>query len=217
MSPAAIAGFQMKKLYRSRTAISRKPLPLFALAAHRSAASRIALFLTIPLRAAVCSLNLIGESNSIAMNRILLSLFCSAAMAAAQSGLAQQTNNINNRYGPPTFTGGTVQTPSESFALYHQQTANLLRTTRPASTPIASVYPNPSPDMTTVVLTNNTLEPVTITLINMNGVLMRTYRYGAGYGSFSIDVSSLPNGMYALQVQERGRQPQSIQFLKAGD
>jgi hypothetical protein len=138
-------------------------------------------------------------------------------MAAAGSSYAQETDNINNRYGPPTFTGGTVQTPAESFALYQQQTANLLRTTQPATTPISTVYPNPSANYTTVVLTANTTEPVTVSLINMNGVLMRSYEYSAGYGSFGIDVSNLPPGLYALQVQERGRQAQSIQFLKAED
>jgi hypothetical protein len=48
----------------------------------------------------------------------------------------------------------------------------------------------------------------------MNGVVVRSYEYNAGSGRFDIDISSLPDGVYAVQVQERGKTAQSIQLSK---
>jgi hypothetical protein len=48
----------------------------------------------------------------------------------------------------------------------------------------------------------------------MNGVLVRSYEYSAGTSRFDIDVSSLPDGIYALQIQERGKEAQSVQLSK---
>jgi hypothetical protein len=148
------------------------------------------------------------------MKRILQYFAFSAAFLAAGTTYAQETDNINNRYGPPNFTGGTVETPSETFALYHQQTAALHRTYRINTVPIDVVYPNPASTYARIVLAGNTTEPVTVSVINMNGVLVRSYEYSAGAGRFDIDISSLPDGLYALQVQERGKEAQSIQLSK---
>jgi hypothetical protein len=127
---------------------------------------------------------------------------------------AQETDNINNRYGPPTYTGGTVATPSESFAIYQQQTANQRRVNQRATVPIMEVYPNPTATYTRIFLMDNTTEPVTVSVINMNGVVVRSYEYSAGSGRFDIDISSLADGIYALQVQEKGKTAQSVQLFK---
>jgi hypothetical protein len=62
------------------------------------------------------------------------------------------------------------------------------------------------------MLDGATTEPVTVSVINMNGVLVRSYEYAAGSGAFAIDVSSLPDGIYALQVQEYRKEAQSVQL-----
>lgn len=135
-------------------------------------------------------------------------------LCCSTAAFAQETDNINNRYGPPTYTGGTVATPSESYAIYQQQTANLRRVSQSGTVPIMEVYPNPTATYTRIFLTDNTTEPVTVSVINMNGVIVRSYEYSAGSGRFDIDVSSLPDGVYALQVQERGKTAQSVQLSK---
>jgi hypothetical protein len=124
-----------------------------------------------------------------------------AALLSTGSAYAQETDNINNRYGPPNFTGGTVASPSETFALYNQQTSALHRTYRSTTVPILEMYPNPTATYTRILLSGATTEPVTVSVVNMNGVLVRSYEYSAGSGRFDIDVSSLAPGIYAVQVQ----------------
>lgn len=145
------------------------------------------------------------------MKRMLQLIGCSALMLMAASTVAQE--NTNNRNGPPNFTGGTTPSTSENYALYNQGTVNLGSQQR-VSTPILEVYPNPTATYTRVILDGVTSAVTTVSVVNMNGVLVRSYEYGAGSGRFDIDVSSLPDGIYALQVQERGKEAQSVQLLK---
>ena len=146
------------------------------------------------------------------MKRYLL--YTAALALLSFSASAQETDNINNRYGPPNFTGGSVPSPSETYAVYQQQRANLSRTTQRNTAPILEVFPNPTATYTRIVLAESTTEPVTVSVINLNGVLVRSYQYSAGSGRFDIDVSSLPDGLYALQVQERGKEAHSVQLSK---
>jgi hypothetical protein len=147
------------------------------------------------------------------MKRILQLIGCAAGLMIATQVGAQETDNINNRYGPPNYTGGTVASPSENYSLYQHATVNRAKIYR-QSVGILEVYPNPAATYTRIVLDNYTTEPTTLSIINMNGVLVRSYEYGAGSGRFDIDVSSLPDGIYALQVQERGKEAQTIQLSK---
>jgi len=133
-------------------------------------------------------------------------------LSAAGAG-AQDHQNVNNKYGPPNYTGGTVASPSETFAVYNQQSANE-RAIDPHTMSIVEVYPNPTATYTRITLAGNTTEPVTVSIINMNGTLVRSYEYAAGSGKFYIDVSSVPDGLYALQVQEHGKEAQSVQLSK---
>ena len=148
------------------------------------------------------------------MKRILQLIGCAAGLMMTTSASAQQEHrNINNQYGPPNYTGGTVASPSETFALYNQTVANRSKIYR-RSPAILEMYPNPAATYTRVVLDAYTTEPVTLSIVNMNGVLVRSYEYSAGASRFDIDVSSLPDGIYALQIQERGKEAQSVQLSK---
>ncbi len=148
------------------------------------------------------------------MKRLIQWIGCSALLLTAVGAGAQEHQNINNRYGPPNYTGGTVASPSETFAVYNQQSADARAVYR-NTVSILEVYPNPTATYARITLDGNTSEPVTVSVINMNGVLVRSYEYAAGSGRFDIDVSSIPDGLYALQVQERGKEAQSVQLSKS--
>lgn len=122
---------------------------------------------------------------------------------------AQETDNIINRYGPPYYTGGTVNSPSESFAMSqrYERQAQL-------RTEIESVYPNPTRTYAAIVLANVSREPVSIYVVNMNGVIVQSYMYSAGNRSYGFDMGNVPAGVYSIQVQERGKSMQSIELLK---
>ena len=146
------------------------------------------------------------------MKKLIQWIGCTALLFSTM-GADAQVDNINNRYGPPTYTGGTVESANENFALYHQQRANE-RIMQPVGIAILEMYPNPATNYTRIVLDGLSTEEVTLSVINMNGIIVRSYEYGAGSGRFDIDVSALPAGIYAMQVQERGKEAQSIQLSK---
>lgn len=140
-------------------------------------------------------------------------LFLIAAFAVCTTGVyAQQGNeygNVINSYGPPTFTGGTSPSPSETFALSQRNTDKFN-----IPTTIETIYPNPAMSASSVVLSEVAVNPVIIYIVNMNGTIVRTYTYNGGYDHFNFDVSSLQDGLYHIQVQERGKSMQSIKLLK---
>lgn len=136
-------------------------------------------------------------------------------MAMTTSANAQDEHrNVNNQFGPPNFTGGTVASPTETFATYTQE-ATMARRAAMQTVQIGQVYPNPATTYTRILLNGATTEPVTVSVVNYNGVMVQSFRYPAGSGRFDIDISSLPDGLYALQVQEQGKEPQSIQLSKS--
>ena len=125
---------------------------------------------------------------------------------------AQQYNeygNVNNQYGPPTYTGGTVHSPSESFAIAVQNSQ--------ASTPetiIDNIFPNPAMSTSNITLAEVAVSTVTVYIINLNGTIVRTYTYNGGHRQFNLDVSGLQDGLYSIEVQEQGKSMQSIKLLK---
>lgn len=148
------------------------------------------------------------------MKRLLQWMGCAVILGMATAANAQQEHrNINNQFGPPNYTGGTVASPNETFATYTRE-ATMARRAAMQTVQINQVYPNPTANYTRIFLTGATTEPVTVSIINYNGVLVQSFAYPAGSGRFDIDVSSLPDGLYALQVQEQGKEPQSIQLSK---
>jgi hypothetical protein len=147
-----------------------------------------------------------------AMKKLIQWIGCTTLLFSALSSGAQ-ADNINNRYGPPTYTGGTIASPTENFALYHQARSNE-RIVERASIGIMEMYPNPATNFTRIVLDGSSTEPVTLFIVNMNGIIVKSHQYGAGSTVLDIDVSAFPAGIYAMQVQERGKEAQSIQLSK---
>jgi hypothetical protein len=149
------------------------------------------------------------------MKRMLQWIGCALVMGLATAANAQDEHrNINNQFGPPNYTGGTVASPNETYASYTREMV-MARKTALQTVQINQVYPNPAATYTRIFLNGNTTEPVTVSIINYNGVMVQSFSYPAGSGRFDIDVSSLPDGLYALQVQEQGKEPQSIQLSKS--
>lgn len=132
---------------------------------------------------------------------------------ATSAGAQEEHRNVSNAYGPPNYTGGMVASPTETYASYTREASMARRASR-QTVQISQVYPNPAATYTRIFLSGATTEPVMVSIINYNGVLVQSFRYPAGAGRFDIDVSSLPDGLYALQVQEEGKEPQSIQLSK---
>jgi hypothetical protein len=131
------------------------------------------------------------------------------ALISAFNARAQEGQNINNRYGPPNYTGGTVNSPSQYYAAYQQQRRQVQEATL-----VASVFPNPANSTASVVLGDMAISPVELYVVNMNGAIMQSHAYNAGGNRLDFDVSNLPNGLYSIQVQERGKSMQCIKLLK---
>ena len=134
-------------------------------------------------------------------------------MIVALSGFSasaqfNEYGNVNNQYGPPNFTGGTVNSPSESFAIYAQNTK------QEELTVIEEVSPNPSFGTSCVLLNTVAVNPVTIYIVDLNGNIQKTYTYDGGSSRLTFDISDLKDGLYSVQVQERGKSMQSVKLLK---
>lgn len=132
-------------------------------------------------------------------------------VALALVSKAVRAQEIVNAYGPPTYTGGTVASPNETFALYNQARATN-RQIIPAG--ILSVYPNPATANTRIQLDSAPAAQTTLAVYNTNGVLVGRYLFNPGSSRFDLDVSFLPTGIYSLQVQEKGKEAQSVQLSK---
>ena len=143
------------------------------------------------------------------MKSLLLSGLFVVALLRPFGAAAQETDNINNRFGPPNYTGGLAPTPSERFAY-----AQVAYRQEYSLNAIETAYPNPTRANVAVVLAQTTSTPVDIYIVNLNGVIQKTYTYAAGNRSYGIDMGDLTSGLYSIQVQERGRAMQRINVLK---
>lgn len=151
------------------------------------------------------------------MFRSLPIIACSLALMLAPGSYAQEPSSFERVSGPPEFTGGDAPSSATAFALAHQEAVDFSRLHQPISTPIATVFPNPAQSFIVVSLVHPATEPLTISFVNMNGVVMLQDHFSAGFSRTAIDLSSLPSGYYSMQVQEQAKLPQATQILKSGD
>jgi hypothetical protein len=130
------------------------------------------------------------------------------AFSAYSQEILPEGQNIINRNGAPTFTGGTTNSPSEYYASYTRN--NRVQ----EITAIDNVYPNPARTSAGIVLSETAVDPVSLYVVNLNGTILSSYHYDGGSQRLNFDVSSLPDGLYSIHVQERGKTMQSIKLLK---
>jgi type IX secretion system substrate protein len=62
------------------------------------------------------------------------------------------------------------------------------------------VYPNPVISQTRIVLPEASAAPVFVDIVDLNGNVVRTYRYEPGIYNLDVDMSRLPAGLYSLRV-----------------
>ena len=144
------------------------------------------------------------------MKKIFTTAVAAIIVMSAMTASSQESNynNSTTQYGPPNFTGGTVASPSDAYAASHDFSAPQ------EATVISSIFPVPAKDNLSVVLGQTAVAPVTMWIVNMNGEVLRAYHFDAGYNRLDIDVSSLAQGLYSIQVQEAGKSMQSIELAK---
>lgn len=84
-----------------------------------------------------------------------------------------------------------------------------LRRSNPSTTAVANVtnnfndllvYPNPVVANTHIVLNQISRSNVVVTIVNMNGMVERTYQYAPGTQNLDVDMSRLAAGMYSIRV-----------------
>ncbi|MBS1616699.1 MAG: T9SS type A sorting domain-containing protein [Bacteroidetes bacterium] len=151
------------------------------------------------------------------MKRLMLPLLLAASLACSVPVQAQSGADVINRFGPPDYTGGSVRSPAESFALaYHQVPVEEGIPQAPAPT-FLLIGPNPATDEVHILLEAPLLQPAQVSLVSMNGVLMLSKPFEAGSQNLRIEVSAFPAGLYALQVQEQGQAPEVVPFLKTAE
>jgi hypothetical protein len=56
--------------------------------------------------------------------------------------------------------------------------------------------------------------PVSVTILDMNGNIHRSLVYAPGGNELEIDMGPVQAGMYSLRVQQAGFQPQSARLMK---
>ena len=66
------------------------------------------------------------------------------------------------------------------------------------------VYPNPTADITHIVLPVSSTGVVSVYVIDMNGNIVRTVQYPLGIYRLDVDMSSLPMGVYSVHVSGNG-------------
>lgn len=134
---------------------------------------------------------------------LLVSVFTARSQETIPEG-----NNTLNKYSAPAFTGGTTPTTSEAFADYSRNNQVEQATT------IESVFPNPATSTAGVMLEAAAVDKVKLYVVNLNGTILSTHQYNGGSQRLNFDVSSLPNGLYSIQVQEEGKSMESIKLFK---
>jgi hypothetical protein len=76
------------------------------------------------------------------------------------------------------------------------------------------VYPNPVAANTNVVLPWPAPGKVYVNVINMNGMLARSFQYEPGANELQVDMSRLPNGIYSVRVTGYGIGFHNLKVLK---
>jgi hypothetical protein len=80
----------------------------------------------------------------------------------------------------------------------------------PQRTEVFSMYPNPARGFTNVLLTDIPQDKVYVHVVNLNGQIMQSRTFDPGANNLHLDMSTLPAGLYSIQVQERGKAVQAL-------
>ncbi len=76
------------------------------------------------------------------------------------------------------------------------------------------VYPNPVTSSTRVVLPAPSIGAVSVTIIDMNGGIDRTFSYAPGTSTLDVDMTTLPAGLYSVRVFGAGFVNYNLKVVK---
>jgi hypothetical protein len=77
------------------------------------------------------------------------------------------------------------------------------------------LYPNPAANMAHVLMPAITKGSLQVSVLNLQGQVLRSFEFAAGTQQVDINLQDLPNGIYNLRVHEQGDATQNIRFVKA--
>ena len=78
------------------------------------------------------------------------------------------------------------------------------------------VYPNPVISNTRIVLNTLPASDVHVDIIDMNGNLVRSYKYIPGTYNLDVDMSRLPLGLYSVRVYGKDIDFHNLKVVKQG-
>ena len=61
-----------------------------------------------------------------------------------------------------------------------------------------SMYPNPASTVVNIETTEHLKESMTLNVVNLQGITVKTFQFEGGVNSVQLDVSSIPNGVYII-------------------
>jgi len=139
-------------------------------------------------------------------------------LAANLNGYAAGEANYSDFYTVNTLTGSTTLVgsvgpgvPVRDIAA-KQNNALVVNNVTASNSSSLLMYPNPVLAQTRIALAAPSLNTVNVDVIDLNGRVMRSAKYGPGTSQLDIDMSMLATGLYTVRVMEKG---QPIQYIKA--
>lgn len=107
---------------------------------------------------------------------------------------------------------------SQNSGFINQQDArnkwSITGTVNPPLTNVKAIYPHPGRDVVDILLAEKAYQPVDVWVLDMNGTVIKTFRFQPEGNLMTIDVSNLPRGQYALHVKEAGREVQKMVLVR---
>jgi len=76
------------------------------------------------------------------------------------------------------------------------------------------VYPNPVANRTRIELSEASTSTVYVDVIDLNGRVVRAYKFGTGTYQMDIDMSGMPNGLYSARVTQNGIVTNNVKLIK---
>ena len=124
---------------------------------------------------------------------------------------------VYSHFGNPgnEFTQGAITGNIYTTNVAIQETArqNVFPQSGQTNEPV-SIFPNPAITATNITLSQPASNSVTLDVYDLNGTLQFRYRYNAGVQTLGVDVSSLRQGLYSLEIREAGKRVEHLRLEK---
>lgn len=154
---------------------------------------------------------------------VLTIMFASFAYTAVAQTSADEINNdlpdvpvqsvpiVATESNSPADSGISIN--EESVDTYYGKAGTKVITTNVTS-PKVIAYPNPTVDYINVIMPDIATNRIHAYLHDLQGARILSYVFAPGGNQISIDMTSLPEGMYNLRIFEEGYNMQMIRIVK---